>query len=265
MALTRKLRTVGMVIGTFGYREITRIIIRKFYNFFVWRDKDSDPLEISGLQIISTHIQINKFFLLNYNDTHEEILLFHKILDDSLPSLKLKRKGFFDSRYDIGELALFCIYQILSHTNTRLVLETGVAAGKSTAFILRNFLNTEVEGRTSKLVSTDITVNCGELIPEDLKKYWTFEKLSGNIKKQFIDVVKKHREIELFIHDSNHTAKWEMFELLTVLKYCENLRYIIVDDVQVNVVHKLRNLDWKACLLKDGEKISLLAIKNQLA
>ncbi len=85
--------------------------------------------------------------------------------------------------------------------------------------------------------------------------------MSGNIKRQFIDVVKKHREIELFIHDSNHTAKWEMFELLAVLKYCKNLQFIIVDDVQANVIRKLIDLEWKTYLLKDGEKMSLLAIK----
>ena len=262
MVLNRKLRTVGRVIGTFGYREITRIIVRKFFSLFTWRGKESDPLEISGLQIISTHIQVTRFFSSQVQrDAHEEILIFHKTLDDSLPLLKLQRKGFFDSQYDIGELALFCIYQILSHTNTRFVLETGVAAGKSTAFILHNLLNVEVEGIASKLVSTDITVNCGELVPENLKRFWTFEKLSGNIKRQFIDVVKKHGEIELFIHDSNHTAKWEMFELLAVLKYCKNLRFIIVDDVQANVIRKLIDLEWKTHLLKDGEKMSLLAIK----
>ena len=129
-------------------------------------------------------------------------------------------------------------------------------------FILHNLLNAEVEGIASKLVSTDITVNCGELVTENLKRFWTLETLSGNIKKQFIDVVKKHREIELFIHDSNHTAKWEMFELLTVLKYCENLRFIIVDDVQANVIHKLIDLEWNTLLLRDGDKKSLLAIKN---
>lgn len=263
MVLNRKLRTVGRVIGTFGYREIARIIIRKLFSFFTWRGNDSDPLEISGLQIISTHTQVTRFFSSSVQrDAHDEILIFHKTLDESLPSLKLQRKGFFDSQYDIGELALFCIYQILSHTNTRFVLETGVAAGKSTAFILQKFLNVEDEGIASKLVSTDITFNCGELVSENLKRFWTFEKLSGNIKRQFIDVVKKHREIELFIHDSNHAAKWEMFELLTVLKYCENLRFIIVDDVQANVIYKLIDLEWNTVLLKDSEKMSLLAIKN---
>ncbi len=263
MVMNRKLRTVGRVIGTFGYREIVRIIIRKLFSFFTWRGNDSDPLEISGLQIISTHTQVTRFFSSSVQrDAHDEILIFHKTLDESLPSLKLQRKGFFDSQYDIGELALFCIYQILSHTNTRFVLETGVAAGKSTAFILQKFLNAEGEGIASKLVSTDITFNCGELVSENLKRFWTFEKLSGNIKRQFIDVVKKHREIELFIHDSNHAAKWEMFELLTVLKYCENLRFIIVDDVQANVIHKLMDLEWNTVLLKDSEKMSLLAIKN---
>ena len=93
MMLNRKLRTVGRVIGTFGYREITRIVVRKFFSFFTWRGKDSNPLEISGLQIISTHIQVTKFFSSQVQrDAHEEILIFYKTLDESLPSLKLQRK-----------------------------------------------------------------------------------------------------------------------------------------------------------------------------
>jgi predicted O-methyltransferase YrrM len=138
------------------------------------------------------------------------------------------RDGFFQEIYDLGPGALKILSFTISNFKPRLILETGVAAGKSSNLILTRLS----ELGAGKLVSIDITEEVGELVREHLKVYWDLLVLKPLFKKrQFKKIVSLNCELSIFLHDSNHAPRWQLFEIETVLNLAPRCGVLIVDDI----------------------------------
>jgi hypothetical protein len=118
----------------------------------------------------------------------------------------------------------------------KLVIETGVAAGRSTSLILSALK----ENNFGTLTSFDITDKVGELIPLELKNLWTLKVLKGvGLKRQFRKEISKINNDFIFLHDSNHSLKWQKFEISTCIS-TKKCRFFLIDDASPELVDYLK-------------------------
>jgi hypothetical protein len=139
------------------------------------------------------------------------------------------RTGFFGPIYDLGPELSESLLGVLMVTRPTLVIETGVAAGKSTNLIL-NQLRLSDYGR---LVSIDVTINVGELVEPQNRILWDLEILPSLLRRQrFKSLLRKHSGAQIFLHDSDHSVEWQLFEIEKVTEVLSLVSYILVDDIQ---------------------------------
>jgi predicted O-methyltransferase YrrM len=131
------------------------------------------------------------------------------------------------------------LYTIVRLLKPKIVIETGVAAGISSAYILKA-LDRNEQGH---LISIDIGQKefngivlprdkpVGWLVPNELREMWTLEMGSS---KQLLQPLLEKEEVDLFLHDSEHSYENMMFEFETVWKRLRNGGGIVSDNVEWN-------------------------------
>ena len=153
---------------------------------------------------------------------------------------------------------LYSTVRILKPAN---IIETGVANGHSSYFIL----NALLKNQSGTLHSFDVNHNVGKLIAEDEKKRWDLNILPRRRRKKvFRDTMKKYGDVDIFIHDSNHFYYWQMFEYKTVWEYLKSGGLLLSDDVDSSYAF----LDFckktvnKPIFISDSRKIFGATVKN---
>ena len=131
------------------------------------------------------------------------------------------------------------LYAIVRLLKPKLVIETGVAAGISSAYILKA-LDCNEQG---KLISIDVGRKqfdgillpsdkpVGWLVPDELRGRWTLKIGSS---KQLLQPSLGKEEVDVFLHDSEHSYENMMFEFETVWQRLRNGGVIISDNVEWN-------------------------------
>src|ERR1700722_814291 len=109
------------------------------------------------------------------------------------------------------------IWGLVAHTRPATVVETGVAHGLISRVILERL---ERNG-TGHLWSVDLPAvdpalhhEIGIAIPEHLRSRWTY--VEGTSRRRLPGLVRELQRVDLFVHDSLHTARNTCFELDTV-------------------------------------------------
>lgn len=132
------------------------------------------------------------------------------------------------------DLARMC-YVLCRSIRPHIVVETGVAYGVTSAFILKAF---EVN-QFGELHSIDLPPLArqndqfvGTLIPDDLKHRWRLHR--GSAKKLLPKILPELGEVDIFIHDSLHTYGNMRFEFGAVKPYLNERHAIIADDIEGN-------------------------------
>ena len=137
--------------------------------------------------------------------------------------------------------SLIFIYAMLRIMQPRVVVETGVAEGSMTSWMLAAL----VLNKTGKLVSIDLPAIENELtmdrtvvqtevglwIPDDYKSQW--EYLEGDAKELLPKILIKE-EVECFMHDSLHTRSHMLFEYALARNLMRENALIISDDIGWN-------------------------------
>ena len=137
--------------------------------------------------------------------------------------------------------SLIFIYAMLRIMQPRVVVETGVAEGSMTSWMLAAL----VLNKTGKLVSIDLPAIENELtmdrtvvqtevglwIPDDYKSQW--EYLEGDAKELLPKILIKE-EVECFMHDSLHTRSHMLFEYALARNLMRENALIISDDIDWN-------------------------------
>jgi hypothetical protein len=131
-------------------------------------------------------------------------------------------------------LARLC-YTACRVLKPEVVVETGVAYGVTTAFVLKAL---QVNGR-GRLHSIDLPplgenadAYVGYLVPEVLREPWTLYR--GVSKRVLPKLLPRLGQVDLFIHDSLHTYRNIRRELETVSPYLGRPAVVVADDVQGN-------------------------------
>jgi predicted O-methyltransferase YrrM len=117
--------------------------------------------------------------------------------------------------YAVEQGSSLLVYALVRSMRPRIVLETGVANGHSSFFIL-NAMRTNDFG---VLHSTDCSSEVGSLLSDRDREKWRLHVLDlHNLKKSFGEVLNDLAPIDVFLHDSDHANAWQFFELQTALK-----------------------------------------------
>lgn len=164
-----------------------------------------------------------------YKDIHSNKILYSH-LEDELA-------GSFYGQNMFGASELYAICRLLK---PKAVLETGVAAGYSSAFILQALQDNEFGHLYSidigKTEFDDVTLPAGReigwLVPSSLRRDWTLKiGASSQILKPLLDQV---GEISVFYHDSEHSYRNMTFEFETVWRHLTNPGILLADNADWN-------------------------------
>ena len=138
-----------------------------------------------------------------------------------------------------GELSLEALYLIVRAARPRVVVETGVLYGGSSAHILAAL------GRNGHghLYSIDLPNEPGEpphdfLVPDELGGHWTL--VVGDTRCELPALLRRLSGIDLFHHDSLHTFQHMMWEFQTALPHLTERGVLSSHDVRI--AHSLREL-----------------------
>lgn len=136
------------------------------------------------------------------------------------------------------------LYHIVRKTKPKKVVETGVSRGVSTFFIL----NALRKNKTGKLYSFDIIPNAGCLLNSYERKKWNFIVLDKrDTKIGFYKAIERISNIDIFLHDSDHSYKNQFFEYSAAYPKITKGGILLSDDVDFSYafldfarVHKLK-------------------------
>ena len=177
----------------------------------------------------------------------KENLRFGVISFEPIPNMFFNKRE-FNSIYDFSVYRKF-LYLIIRYSKPKKVAETGVLHGLTTAWILKAL----EDNKMGKLISIDLKrsdwpkyfknkkmgpgyqfdmdfpeeEDAGWIVPDYLKNKW---KLNYGPSSMYIEKIKN---IDLFIHDSDHSYKNVKFEVETVLKNNKN-SFVVIDNCNWN-------------------------------
>ena len=124
-------------------------------------------------------------------------------------------------------------YALIRKFDPKIIVETGTSMGWS-SFMILNAFKREKEGHLysfdlddSESVKKDGGV--GYLVPDYLKKNWTL--IIGDTKTQLKPFLQKLGQIDMFIHDSEHSYDTMMFEYSLAWKFLKNNGILCSDDI----------------------------------
>jgi predicted O-methyltransferase YrrM len=129
--------------------------------------------------------------------------------------------------------ALWCLAR---HTQTRRVVETGVAHGITSRFILEALAHNGGGWLWSidlaPQLHPEVHGEIGTAVPKELRGSWTF--LSGSSRRHLPHLLADEAPIDLFVHDSKHTAYNVLFEMRLAWEALRQGGAMVVDDVDTN-------------------------------
>jgi len=164
------------------------------------------------------------------------------------------------------------LYVLTRMTKPKIVIETGVGPGGSTALILLALW----KNKDGLLYSIDLPgndaliypkigrcynihvppgYNVGWLVPPWLKERWGLKL--GDSKELLPELVSKLGSVDMFLHDSLHTDEHILFELSTVFPHLAKNGLLLADDV---------NQYWSMAFVKFCKEkgLSFTVLRNRL-
>ena len=126
-------------------------------------------------------------------------------------------------------------YMICRALKPRIMVETGVAYGVTTSFVLRAMAENEI-GTLHSIdlppLGPDADDSVGRLIPEGLKARWALHR--GQTRRVLPGLVQRVAPLDIFMHDSLHTRRTMLWEFRTALAKLARPGVILSDDIDFN-------------------------------
>jgi Methyltransferase domain len=128
------------------------------------------------------------------------------------------------------------IWSFIRHVRPATVVETGVAHGMTSRFILQA-LEANQKGRLWSIdkppynPQTCKEVGCVVDVAE-LRLRWTY--IAGTSRRRLPALLKELQHVDLFVHDSLHSKRNVLFELETVWPHLNLGGVMVVDDIDLN-------------------------------
>ncbi len=162
------------------------------------------------------------------------------IWDDILQ--RLQRKGITPGPasylgHNDGDPAFIrAIWCVIAHSQASTIVETGVAHGVTSRFVLEGL----VRNGGGHLWSIDLppqTVSgvhdeIGAAVGEALRTHWTY--IRGSSRRYLLPLLRRIGPIDVFVHDSLHSEYNMLFELRTAWPFVRPGGAVVVDDIDNN-------------------------------
>lgn len=175
------------------------------------------------------------------NFIDETVAIYNKIgnsFNPYSPSSYAKVEPYLQNKFQI-------YYFVVRKVKPKIVLETGVATGESTYYILQALKDNHfgklysidlpfqwyIYGKKHKLHLDSLPAGKkpGFLVPKNLKTNWKL--ILGNTYEKLPNLLKVLNKIDIFIHDSEHTEKTMTFEYDLSWSYIKKGGLLISDDI----------------------------------
>jgi predicted O-methyltransferase YrrM len=255
MRIFKKIKTIFNVFKTFGRQGLIDLILSKRnLSAEVAAPKETDFEQLGLKPMILDSQNINE--ILDFQNVIAISDEYNLLRDSWIEKFSAPRSQFFKQVFDLGDSMGLLVYCYVRLMNPQRVIETGVAAGVSTSIVLEALRRNENDG---ELVSIDITEKVGEVIPNHLKENWSLEVLSKrNHKNSLVSLLIANQNCEVFLHDSNHSNDWQIFEFTTALDELKNCSVLFFDDVAPLLVGyvKRNHPEIRIYILNEGRKFS---------
>lgn len=150
------------------------------------------------------------------------------------------------------------IWCLVRHLRPLTVVETGVAHGVTSRFILEA-LDRNAAGRLWSIdrppTDTRWRGHVGIAVNDELRNRWSY--IAGSSSRQLPKLLDQLGHIDLFIHDSLHTERNVRFELECAWGALRPGGAVVVDDIDVNVgfYHFVQSLGGQAWLICEAEPV----------
>ena len=129
--------------------------------------------------------------------------------------------------FGIDEFEAKFLYGVVRKTRPEIFVETGVANGDSSFFILSAIKKNKI----GKLISIDVNNDVGNLVPKDLRKAWELKILQRNFSNNFKSILSSLPNVDIFLHDSDHSYTWQMLEYTNALNKLSKKGLLLSDDI----------------------------------
>jgi len=147
----------------------------------------------------------------------------------------LRRPGpfgnFMNGTATLGRLCYLACRQL----RPRMVVETGVAYGVTSAYILQALADNgygELHSIDLPPLGQDAETYVGYVIPSHLKTHWRLR--AGSARNLLPRVLREVGSIDVFVHDSLHTYRHMKWEFQSALRSLRPGGLLISDDIEVN-------------------------------
>ena len=171
-----------------------------------------ENLNLTELEKLEAHVELN----------------LKKLKKEKYPS----KKKPYPTDYSINSDSRKFLYRLCRILKPNNIIETGVAYGISSSYILQAL----EDNKSGKLYSIDSIFRpwqtkemIGSIIPKKLRNRW--ELIIGKSTEKLENISTEINNLDIFIHDSSHTYENMMFEFNIIIKNIKKEGIIISDDV----------------------------------
>ncbi|WP_052347440.1 class I SAM-dependent methyltransferase [Candidatus Nitrosotenuis chungbukensis] len=186
---------------------------------------------------------------------------FNKLKNESYPS----KKKPYPLEYTLDNNSGLFLYALCKIVKPKIVVETGVAYGLSSMYILQALF----ENKKGTLYSIDSVFSpwqseemIGSAIPSHLCENWRL--VFGSSSEKLKDTLYSLGSLDVFFHDSLHTYKNMKFEFETAWPFVNKGGFLISDDISGNNAFSdfYSKLSLEPFILPQNEKSFLGILKK---
>jgi hypothetical protein len=149
-------------------------------------------------------------------------------------------RGAYGGWDDADQAFARAVWCLVRHLRPSKVVETGVARGVTTRFVLEAL----ERNRNGRLWSIDLPPllehtlreETAAAVPESSRGRWQY--VEGSSRRRLPQLLSELGEIDLFIHDSMHTARNVLFEVNMAKAAMGSFGAVVVDDVHMNAAFR---------------------------
>jgi predicted O-methyltransferase YrrM len=155
---------------------------------------------------------------------------FHNRIEENRSVFGRRRQSSWD--FSIGTSLGMVLYAICRRQKPDIVVETGVASGVSSSYILCAM----EENKHGQLYSIDRPWwkenQSGWMIPDYLRHRWHL--IQGKSSEKLVPLLKNVTEIDIFLHDSEHSYKNMLWEFQTAWTYLKAGGLLLSHNIDTN-------------------------------
>jgi hypothetical protein len=168
--------------------------------------------------------------------------------------------------YSDAEITLArAVWCAARHTGPAVVIETGVAHGVTSRIIL-GALNKNGHGHLWSIdlphpLDHRLHAQTGVAVTEDCKARWTY--LEGASRQRLPPLVSEVGPVDVFIHDSLHTAKNTLFEMEQAASGMPTGGVMLIDDIKSHLgfaTFAKRHPEYRTIVCETEDKIGMFGI-----